>query len=409
VSELIALVAEPLIKIIVLISILLPTVLYLVLLERWIAAWIQDRLGPNRVGPMGLGHAIADAFKLLFKEDVIPNGVDKPLYLLAPAIIVIPALCTIAVIPFADTVTAFGHTVRLQIADVNIGVLYILSIASLGVYGIVLGGWSSNSKYAFLGGIRSAAQLLSYEPALVLAVLGVVMLAGSLQLDDIVVYQSQTYLGVIPRWNIFVQPLAFVVFMTCAFAETNRAPFDVAEAEQELVAGYHTEYSSMKWVLFFVAEYSNMVVSSALMATLFFGGWHFPYLAEPVGSARDLLGGGILGGLVKVGVFCAKTGAFLFVFMWVRWTLPRFKFNQIMSLAWKVLVPLALANIAAVALTLYLFARPGPDAGLLPTVAQVVLMALNVAGFALVLFVIPWLSRATTARRPAAAALAAAA
>lgn len=375
-----------LIKIVVVLAVLMPTVLYLVLVERWVAAWIQDRVGPNRVGPLGLGHAIADAFKLLFKEDVTPPGVDRPIYLLAPIVILVPAFCTIAVIPFADAVTIFGTTTKLQIADINIGALYILSVASLGVYGIVLAGWGSNSKYAFLGGIRSAAQLISYEVPLGLSLLGIVLLAGTLQLDQIVLSQTGTWLLAVPKWNIFVQPLAFVVFITCAFAETNRAPFDVAEAEQELVAGYHTEYSSMKWVMFFLAEYSNMIVSSALMACLFFGGWHFPYIAEP--GPGNLLGTGILAGLVKVGVMCTKIFILIFLFMLVRWTLPRFRFDQIMSLAWKVLVPVALVNLLAVTFTIWLTATPG-SGGFLPSLMQWVLIALNVVGFVLVLYVIP--------------------
>jgi NADH-quinone oxidoreductase subunit H len=392
----------PLIKISLVVGGMVGVIMYLIFLERKVAAWIQDRVGPNRVGPMGLLHAVADGLKLLFKEDVVPPGVDRPLYLLAPVVILIPALCTIAVVPFGDVVELFGYHVRLQIADVNIGVLYILAVASLGVYGIVLGGWSSNSKYAFLGGIRSAAQLLSYEVPLGLSLLGVILLAGSLQLDEIVYGQTGAFFW---RWNIFVQPLAFVVFLTCAFAETNRAPFDVAEAEQELVAGYHTEYSSMKWAMFFLAEYANMIVSSAVMATLFFGGWHFPFLAEPtyvpgpdgalIANPDNLLGDGLPAALVKIGVFCAKVGLFLFLFMWVRWTLPRFKFDQLMGLAWKVLVPLAMANLVVVGLVLYAGAVADPH---LTLAVRVVLFVLNVVGFVMILFVIPWLSKSYNAR-----------
>lgn len=394
----------PLIKIALVLGIMPGAVLYLVLLERKVAAWIQDRLGPNRIGPLGLGHAIADALKLLFKEDVTSPKTDTVLHRLAPIIILIPALCTIAVVPFGDTVTLFGVPVQLQIADVNIGVLYILSVASLGVYGVVLAGWASNSKYAFLGGIRSAAQLLSYEVPLGLSLLGVILLAGSLQLDDIVKEQAGTWFGIVPKWNIFVQPMAFLVFLICAFAETNRAPFDIAEAEQELVAGYHTEYSSIKWVMFFLAEYANMIVSSAVMATLFFGGWHFPYISEPnvTANTHELGTGGWVNAFIKIAVMTTKIGIFIFIFMWVRWTLPRFRFDQLMGLAWKVLVPIALVNLMAVGLTLNYAGRAPAVGSPIPSAVEVVLFVLNILGFALILFVIPWLARGARGQAGAA-------
>jgi len=372
---------EPLVKISLVLGVMLGTIAYLIYFERKIAAWIQERVGPNRVGPLGLLQPLADGLKFLFKEDVTPPGVDRPLFILAPCAILIPALSTIAVVPFGDTVELFGKLIKLQIADVNIGVLYVISIGSLGVYGVVLGGYASNSKYAFLGGIRSAAQLLSYEVPLGLSLLGVLLLAGSLELDTITEAQTGTWLGFIPRWNVFVQPMAFLIFLICAFAESNRLPFDVAEAEQELVAGYHTEYSSMKFAMFFLAEYAHMIVASSIMAVMFFGGWHFPYIAEP--GENNLLGTGIVAALVKVGVFCGKVAFLLFLYMWVRWTLPRFRFDQIMSLAWKVLVPLALANL--VATTLVLWAAPHSP--------SLLLFLVNVGGFALVLFVIPALSK----------------
>jgi NADH-quinone oxidoreductase subunit H len=378
---------EHLVKIALVLGVMLGTTAYLIYFERKIAAWIQDRIGPNRVGPLGLLQPIADGLKFLFKEDVTPPGVDRPLFRLAPVVIMIPALCTIAVVPWGDAIELFGRTIKLQIADVNIGVLYVLSVSSLGVYGIVLGGWASNSKYAFLGGLRSAAQLLSYEIPLALSLLGVVMLAGSLQLDDITREQTGTWFGFLPRWNVFIQPAAFLVFMICSFAENNRLPFDVAEAEQELVAGYHVEYSSMKFAMFFLAEYCNMIVASCLMVVLFFGGWHFPYIAEAGGA--NLLGTGLLSGLVKVGVFCGKVAAFLFFYMWVRWTLPRFRFDQLMGLAWKVLVPIALGNLVVVGLAIY-WAKGDVGAGKgFPAMLQWLLLTANAAGFFLVLYVLP--------------------
>lgn len=393
---------EHLVKISLVLGVMLGTTAYLIYFERKIAAWIQDRIGPNRVGPLGLLQPIADGLKFLFKEDVTPPGVDKPLFRLAPVVIMVPALCTIAVIPWGDAVELFGRTIKLQIADINIGALYIVSIASLGVYGIVLGGWASNSKYAFLGGLRSAAQLISYEVPLGLSLLGVVLLAGSLRLDDITVAQTGTWFGFVPRWNVFIQPMAFLVFMICAFAENNRLPFDVAEAEQELVAGYHVEYSSMKFAMFFLAEYCSMITASCMMVVLFFGGWHFPWIAEP--GPANLLGTGLLSGLVKVMVFCGKVGFFLFLYMWIRWTLPRFRFDQLMSLAWKVLVPMALANIAVVALAIY-WAKGDVGVGrAIPAMVQWTLLFANIIGFALVLYVIPKAAAALRGWRAAGAA-----
>jgi NADH-quinone oxidoreductase subunit H len=397
---------EHLVKIALVLGVMLLTTAYLIYFERKTAAWIQDRIGPNRVGPLGLLQPVADGLKFLFKEDVTPPGADRPLFRLAPVVIMIPALCTIAVVPWGDTIELFGRTVKLQIADVDIGVLYVLSIASLGVYGIVLGGWASNSKYAFLGGLRSAAQLLSYEVPLALSLLGVVLLAGSLQLDDVTRDQTGTWFGFVPRWNVFVQPMAFLVFMICALAENNRLPFDVAEAEQELVAGYHVEYSSMKFAMFFLAEYCNMITASCLMVVLFFGGWHLPLVAE-AGEA-NLLGTGLLAGLVKVGVFCGKVAFFLFLYMWIRWTLPRFRFDQLMSLAWKVLVPLALANLTVVGLAIY-WTRGDVGAGkAVPATLQWLLLIANAFGFFLVLYVLPRLTALLRGRGPATTAPAAA-
>jgi NADH-quinone oxidoreductase subunit H len=303
------------------------------LAERRISAFMQDRLGPNRVGPKGILQPIADGIKFLMKEDIIPTAAVKPIYILAPAMLIIPALMTFAVIPFGQTVTLFGKQIALQVADVNIGILYIFALTSVGVYGLVLAGWSSNSKYPLLGGLRSSAQLISYELAMGLAAVSVIMMAGSLELNDIVVAQQ----GKLFSWNICRQPLAFLIFLIAVYAETNRLPFDMTEAEQELVGGYHTEYSSMKFSMFFMAEYANMITAAALTVTLFFGGWDIPLVNE--------VSLGFFGGILSVMAFAVKTAFFLFLFIWVRWTFPRFRYDQLMRLGWKVLLPLALLNI----------------------------------------------------------------
>jgi NADH-quinone oxidoreductase subunit H len=289
--------------------------------ERRVSALMQDRKGPNRVGPMGLLQSIADLGKFIFKEDVVPLHVHKWMYVLAPAIALTPAMVTFAVIPFGP---------GLQIADLNVGILYVLSIASLGVYGITLGGWASNSKYSLLGGVRASAQMISYEVCLGLSAVGVLLLAGTLHLGRIVEWQASH------GWFLFHQPLAFFLFLTASYAETNRLPFDMPEAETELVAGYHTEYSSMKFALFFLAEYTNMIVSSALVTTLFLGGW-------------SLFGLERVGWFVGVLIFSAKTLFLLFLYIWVRWTLPRFRYDQLMGIGWKWMFPLALANVLVTA------------------------------------------------------------
>ena len=289
--------------------------------ERRVAALMQDRIGPNRVGPAGLLQPIADLLKFIFKEDVVPGHVNKWLYTLAPAVILIPALLTFAVIPFGP---------GMQLADLNIGILYLLSIASLGVYGITLGGWASNSKYALLGGVRSSAQMISYEICLGISAVGVILTVGSLNLNDVVSWQAEH------GWFLWHQPLAFFLFLTASYAETNRLPFDLPEAETELVAGYHTEYSSMKFALFFLAEYVNMEVSSALVTTLFLGGWSFFGLEN-------------LGWAMGVAIFAAKTIFLLFVYRWIRWTLPRFRYDQLMAIGWKWFFPLALGNVLVTA------------------------------------------------------------
>ena len=322
-----------LVKVLVVFAATLLTVLLMIYSERRVSAFIQGRLGPNRVGPQGLLQPIADGIKFLMKEDIIPAGVDKPIFILAPAILLIPALMTFAVIPFGSDIILFGRQIPLQVADVNVGILYVLALTSIGVYGIVLAGWSSNNKYSLLGGLRSSAQLISYELAMGLAVVSIILLSGSLKLNDIVADQQ----GYFFSWNIFKQPLAFIIFLVAVFAETNRLPFDLSEAEQELVGGYHTEYSSMKFAMFFMAEYANMVTAAALTVTLVFGGWDFPVVNE-----ASL---GIWGVVLSVLSFILKMGFFLFLFIWVRWTFPRFRYDQLMKLGWKVLLPLALFNI----------------------------------------------------------------
>ena len=321
------------VKVLIVFGAVMTAVMAMTLAERRVSAFMQDRLGPNRVGPKGMLQPIADGIKFLMKEEIIPSAPVKPIFILAPAMLIIPALMTFAVIPFGQTVTLFGKQVALQVANVNIGILYIFALTSVGVYGLVLAGWSSNSKYPLLGGLRSSAQLISYELAMGLAAVSVIMMAGSLELNDIVAAQQ----GELFSWNIFRQPLAFLIFLIAVFAETNRLPFDMTEAEQELVGGYHTEYSSMKFSMFFLAEYANMVSAAALTVTLFFGGWDVPLVNEATL--------GIFGGIISVLAFVVKTAFFLFLFIWVRWTFPRFRYDQLMKLGWKVLLPLALLNI----------------------------------------------------------------
>ena len=326
------------IKIAVVMAALMNGVVFMVYFERRSAAFIQKRLGPNRVGPWGLFQPIADVIKLFFKEDIIPDSANKPLYLVAPIILVTCALSAFAVIPFGEEIVLFGQKIKLQVADVNIGILYLLAIVSIGIYGIILGGWSSNSKYSFLGALRSSAQMISYEVALGLSIIGVLMITGSLRLNHVIYAQIKPLWGFIPRWNIFTQPLAFLLFLTASYAETNRLPFDLPEAEQELVAGYHTEYSSMKFGLYYMAEYINMITFSALLVVLFLGGWHIPGL--------HLLGlSPLTNALLQIMGFAIKVTFFLFLYIWVRWTFPRFRYDQLMRLGWLVLIPLGLANI----------------------------------------------------------------
>ena len=331
------------IKILTVFSLLMGAVSIMTWVERRVSAIIQYRWGPNRVGPFGLLQPIADGIKFIQKEDMIPAEAHKVFYVLAPALAVIPALCAFAVIPFGPTVTAFGREIPLVLLDLDGGLLWAFAATGLGVYAIVLAGWSSNSKFALIGGLRSSAQLISYELPMALSVASVVLIAGTLRPTTIVEQQA----GGIWNWNIFAggwQLLGFILFTVAGYAETNRVPFDLPEAEGELVAGYHTEYSGMRFAAFFMAEYVNMMTSSALGITLFLGGWQLglpsSWLPEP---------GWLLWSL-QIGAFVAKMAAFQFLFVWVRWTLPRFRYDQLMNLGWKGLLPLSLANLAFTAL-----------------------------------------------------------
>jgi len=315
---------------------LLSSAAVMVYVERKVAALLQQRLGPYLVGPKGLLQPIADVVKLMFKEELRPRAADALLFTLAPIISATAAFAAFAVVPFGAETTFFGlldERVRLQVADVNVAVLVIFAIASMSVYGIVLAGWSANSKYSLLGGLRSSAQMISYELSYGLALATVLLVGNSLSLTDLVNRQAGTWLGFIPRWFIFVQPLGFFIYMTAGIAETNRAPFDFPEAEQELVAGYHTEYSSMSFAMFFLAEYINMVTVSAVATDLFLGGWHGPLLPESLGWIWFLI----------------KVAALLFFYVWMRWTLPRYRYDQLMAFGWKVLLPLAVINLLVTA------------------------------------------------------------
>jgi NADH-quinone oxidoreductase subunit H len=387
---------------------ILGTVAYLILLERKVASWVQDRLGPNRVGlgfgiiPIiknwhmgGLGQPLADGVKFILKEDYRPAGVDKVLFTLAPGAMILMVIVSIAVLPWGGTyqsqktitvpatatdVTAYAGTqiplgssivgdptpvgitgnqytityqCSFQIAKLNIGVLFILAVLSLTVYGVVIGGWASNNKYSFLGGLRATANMISYEIPMGLSVLCIVLMFGTLQLDEIVKAQLHNWAGIVPAWNVFSQPLAFVMFLICIHAEANRAPFDMAEAEQELVGGYHTEYSAMRFALFFLAEYAGMITTSAVLVALFFGGWDFPGLRGPANDPA--LSTSLIICIARSLVFFIKTVVVIFVFMWVRWSLPRFRFDQLMMLAWRALIPMSLALLLMTAIVLTIF------------------------------------------------------
>jgi len=332
------------VKIIIAVIVLLTAVAYTVWLERKLVGHIQNRWGPTRVGPFGLLQPLADGVKFIFKEDLTPPHVYKPLYIAAPMLALTFALTSIAVIPVGNWVTVDGIHTPLQITDVNIGLLVILGVTSLGVYGVALAGWSSNSKYSLLGGLRASAQMVSYEIALGLSLVGVLITAGSFSLREIVDAQSGTFWGFIPRWNIFQgQIVAFFIYLMAAYAETNRVPFDLPEAETELVAGYHTEYSAMKFAMFFMAEYANMITVACLASLLFLGGWHGPLFGPP-----------ILQAVLPLFWFGLRVFAFLFLYIWVRGTLPRFRYDQLMAFGWKFLLPLAIAILVVTALVVAL-------------------------------------------------------
>ncbi|MEO5685679.1 MAG: NADH-quinone oxidoreductase subunit NuoH [Chitinophagaceae bacterium] len=335
------LLTEKLLLIVVIVSVSLVIAMYETYAERKIAAFIQDRIGPNRAGPFGLLQPLADGLKLFMKEEIIPNTSNKFLFILGPCLAMMTAMMTSAVIPWGSSIhlTWFGmdRMISLQVADINIGILYIFGVVSLGVYGIMIGGWASNNKFSLIAALRGASQMISYELAMGLSLIALLMLTGSLRLSEIV--QQQMSSGI---WNIFLQPLGFLIFIVCAFAECNRTPFDLPEAENELNFGYHQEYSSMKLGFYLFAEYINMFISSAIMATLFFGGYDIPFFNEaahiPTWGATPVA---LLGGVALL----LKVAFFIFLFMWVRWTIPRFRYDQLMNLGWKSLIPLALINM----------------------------------------------------------------
>ena len=314
--------------------------MYSTYMERKVAAFLQDRIGPNRAGPFGLLQPLADGGKMFFKEEFIPANSDKLLFILSPGIAMLTATMTSAVIPWGADFMLSGRMISLQLSDINIGILYILGFLSVGIYGILLGGWSSNNKYSLFSSIRASSQMISYELAMGMLIITIVMMTGSMSLKDIVVSQSGGLYGISAlhglNWNVFYQPIAFILFLTCALAECNRAPFDMAECETELIGGYHTEFSSMKLGFFLFAEYINMFISSAVISVLFFGGYAFPGMQHFEGIPLALL---------SFGTMMLKTVFFIFVFMWIRWTLPRFRYDQLMELGWKKLIPLALVNM----------------------------------------------------------------
>ncbi|MFN5251024.1 MAG: NADH-quinone oxidoreductase subunit NuoH [Bacteroidota bacterium] len=344
-----SLLLEKSILILILTAITLGVALYLTYGERKVAAFLQDRLGPNRAGIFGILQPFADGGKMLFKEELIPKNAEKWLFILGPGIAMITACITSAVIPWGGDIILGERHIALQVADINVGVLYIMGIVSVGVYGIMIGGWASNNKYSLYGAIRASSQMISYELGMGLALIAVVMMSGDLSLRHIVDEQSGWH-GM--KWNIIFQPLGFIIFFTCALAETNRAPFDLPECETELIGGYHTEYSSMKLGFYLFAEYINMFISSALMTCLYFGGYNFPgmdaawFQVHPNWLAAT-----------EVLVMFAKIGFFIFTFMWVRWTLPRFRYDQLMHLGWKSMIPLAIVNLVITGAMMLLFGK----------------------------------------------------
>jgi len=354
------------VKMVLVFSVTMVGVALLTLAERKISAWIQDRLGPNRVGgKLGLLQPAADGVKNFMKEETLPGHVNKPLFVLAPMLAFIPAMLASAVIPFGAPWDSRWGRIQMVVADLPVGFLFTLAITSLGVYGIVLAGWASNNKYALLGGLRSSAQMVSYEIAMGMSLIPVLLLAGNVTLNNIIDQQASMHL-----WNVLTLSLSFFIFMVAAFAETNRLPFDLPEAESELIAGYHSEYSAMKFSMFPISEYANMATSSALMATLFFGGWDIPFTLQD-----NTTGVSIFMVLLSIGIFGLKTLFFLFLFIWVRWTLPRFRYDQLMSLGWKFMLPAALAYIVIIASLMLALDYAGLERGF---VYGLVMLAVNV-------------------------------
>ena len=333
----IATIIEKLALIIIVVMGSLVVAMYMTWGERKVAGLLQDRPGPNRAGPFGILQPLADGLKLFFKEEIIPNFSSKALFIMGPALAMLTAIMTSAVIPWGDKVHMFDREISLQIADINIGIRYVFGVVSLGVYGIMIGSWASNNKYSLMGGLRAASQIISYELAMGIALIALLMFTGTLSLKEMVEQQQAGH------WNIRYQPLGFLIFLICAFAECNRTPFDLAEAESELIGGYHTEYSSMKLGFYLFSEYINMFISSAVMATLYFGGYDIPFFNE---AAHAASWGNWLA-LAGFGVLFLKILIFIFIFMWVRWTIPRFRYDQLMHLGWRILIPLALFNMLA--------------------------------------------------------------
>ncbi len=327
-----ALLLDKTILILILFGVTLFIAMYSTYAERKVAAFLQDRIGPDRAGPFGILQPLADGVKMFMKEEIIPNTADKWLFIIGPGIAMCTALMTSAVIPWGKDLNIAGHVISLQVADINIGILYVFGVVSLGVYGIMIGGWASNNKFSLLGAIRASSQMISYELAMGMALIAILMSTGSLSIRDIVENQHGWH------WNVLYQPLSCLIFIVCAFAECNRTPFDLPECESELVGGYHTEYSSMKLGFYLFAEYTNMFISSAIISSLYFGGYNFPGMDAFSGNTLAILG---------TAVFFAKIFFFIFFFMWIRWTLPRFRYDQLMRLGWQVLIPLAIFNILA--------------------------------------------------------------
>ena len=326
------LIVEKLVLIVIVVMASLLIAMYTTFAERKVAAVLQDRRGPNRAGPFGILQPVADGLKLFFKEEIIPNFSSKALFILGPSLAMLTAIMTGAVVPWGNTINLFDRDISLQIADVNVGILYVFAVVSMGVYGIMIGGWASNNKYSLMGGLRAASHIISYELPMGISLIALLMVTGTLSLKEMVLQQQSGL------WNIVYQPLGFLIFLICAFAECNRTPFDLPEAENELIGGYHTEYSSMKLGFYLFSEYINMFVSSVIMSTLFFGGYDIPFLNEADYNQNWMALFGIM-------ALMAKAACFIFLFMWVRWTIPRFRYDQLMNLGWRVLIPLALVNM----------------------------------------------------------------